>query len=88
MKPCFLPVPTNKAIRGTSLVVQWLRLSASMAGDTGSISGQGTNIPYAVPPEKKKKKRKKKVRVSNRDVTVIYESTFSKSDSEPLVYKL
>ena len=68
-------------------MVQWLRLSASMAGDTGSISGQGTNIPYAMPPEKKKK-RKKKVRVSNRDVTVIYESTFSKSDSEPLVYKL
>ena len=28
------------------------------------------------------------MRVSNRDVTVIYESSFSKSDSEPLLYKL
>lgn len=57
-----------------------------MAGDTGSVSGQGTNIPYAVPPGKKKKEKESES--FHRDVTVIYESTFSKSDSEPLVYKL
>jgi len=32
----------------TSLVVQWLRLHASNAGDAGSIPGQGTKILYAV----------------------------------------
>ena len=32
---------------GTSLAVQWLRLCTSTAGDTGSISGQGTKIPHA-----------------------------------------
>ena len=32
---------------GTSLVVKWLRLCASNAGDAGSIPGQGTKIPYA-----------------------------------------
>ena len=32
----------NKSRRlGTSLVVQWLRLQASAAGDTGWVSGQG-----------------------------------------------
>ena len=30
-----------------SLVVQWLRLCASTAGDAGSIPGQGTKIPHA-----------------------------------------
>ena len=30
--------------RGTSLVVQWLRLYASTAGGTGSIPCQGTKI--------------------------------------------
>ena len=29
----------------TSLVVQWVRLQASIAGGTGSIPGQGTKIP-------------------------------------------
>ena len=29
---------------GTSLVVQWLGLSATTAGGTGSIPGQGTKI--------------------------------------------
>ena len=33
---------------GTSLVVQWLRLSAFTAGGTGSIPGWGTKIPHAV----------------------------------------
>jgi hypothetical protein len=32
---------------GTSLAVQWLRLNASNAGDTGSISCWGTKILYA-----------------------------------------
>ena len=32
---------------GTSLEVQWLRLSASTAGGTGSIPDRGTKIPQA-----------------------------------------
>ena len=34
--------------RDTSLVVQWLRLSASNARGMGSIPGQGTKIPHAM----------------------------------------
>ena len=30
---------------GVSLAVQWLKLRASTARDTGSIPGQGTKIP-------------------------------------------
>ena len=37
----------KKKNTGTSLVVQWLRLHAFNAGDTGSIPGQGTKIPHA-----------------------------------------
>ena len=33
--------------QGTSLVVQWFRLSAYHAGGTGSIPGRGTKIPHA-----------------------------------------
>ena len=33
---------------GISLVVQWLRLCTSNAGDTGSTPGQGIKIPHAV----------------------------------------
>ena len=33
--------------QGTSLVVQWLRLLTSTAGDTGSIPSQGTKILHA-----------------------------------------
>ena len=33
--------------QATSLVVQWLRLSAPSAGDMGSIPGQGTKLPSA-----------------------------------------
>ena len=43
---------------GTSLVVQWLRLLASTAGDTGSIPGPGTKIPYAMQCSQKKKKKR------------------------------
>ena len=32
---------------GTALVVQWLRLRASVAGGMGSIANQETNIPHA-----------------------------------------
>jgi len=41
---------------GTFLAVQWLRLWASTAGGEGSISGQGTKIPYATWCVQKKKK--------------------------------
>ena len=38
---------TNKSNQwGTSLVVQWLRLHTSNAGDPGSIPGRGTKITY------------------------------------------
>ena len=35
-------------IHGTSLVIQWLRFSASNAESVGLIPGQGTKIPQAV----------------------------------------
>ena len=39
-----------------SLVVQWLILLSSYAGDMmGSIPHQGTKIPYALWPEENKK---------------------------------
>ena len=41
---------------GTALEVQWLRLRASTAGDTGSIPGGGTRIPHATWHGQKKKK--------------------------------
>ena len=34
--------------KGTSLVVQWLRIHLAMQGDMGLISGQGTKIPKAM----------------------------------------
>ena len=34
-------------MKGTLLVVQWLRLCAPNAGNTGFIPGQGTKIPHA-----------------------------------------
>ena len=36
-------------------MVQWLRLCASNAGDTGSIPGQGTKIPHDAQHRGKKK---------------------------------
>ena len=39
---------------GISLAVQWLRLHASNAGDTGLTPGQGTKIPHATWCGKKK----------------------------------
>ena len=38
-------------------MVQWLRPHASTAGGAGSILGQGTKIPHAVPQPEKKIKR-------------------------------
>ena len=34
--------PIKNILRGTSLVIQWLRLHAPNAGGPGSIPGQGT----------------------------------------------
>ena len=51
---------TAEIKRGTSLVLQWLGLCASIAGGTGSIPGRGTKIPQAVwcgPKQRKEKKR-------------------------------
>ena len=42
----------------TSLVVQWLRLRNSTAGDAGLIPGEGTKIPRAVRHGQKDKIRK------------------------------
>ena len=33
---------------GAPLAVQWLRLTTSTPGDTGSIPSQGTKIPHAI----------------------------------------
>ena len=45
----FANVRTYKiTTQGTSLVVQWLRLSASSARGMGSVTGLGTKIPYAL----------------------------------------
>ena len=48
----------RKTLLGISLVVQWLRLPASNAGDTSSIPGWGTKIPtcHVVWPKKKLEK--------------------------------
>ena len=44
-------------VHGTSLVVQWLRLHASTAGDAGSIHVKGTKILHAACGVAKKKKQ-------------------------------
>ena len=52
----------KKVNRGTSLVVQWLRLCASTAGGTGLIPGQETKTLHAVwcdPPNHNKIKIKR-----------------------------
>ena len=50
---------------GTSLVVQWLRLHASMARDVGSIPGQETKIPH---------KKKKKLEYTHVHSSIIHNS--------------
>ena len=44
-------------IIGTSLVAQSLRLCTSNTGGLGSIPGQRTRIPHAVPHDGAKKKK-------------------------------
>ena len=41
--------------KGTSLVVQWLRLRPSTAGDWGSIPGQGAKIVHPACRHQEKK---------------------------------
>ena len=43
--------------RGSFLVVQWLRLCASTAGDMGWIPGQGAKISHAMWQGQKEKKK-------------------------------
>ena len=45
--------------KGTSLVVQWLRLCTSTTGGSGAIPGQGTKIPHATRRGQKIKLKKK-----------------------------
>ena len=40
-------INSNSKQRGTSLVIQWLKLYASNARDAGSIPGWGTKSPHA-----------------------------------------
>ena len=47
----------EKNIYRSSLVVQWLRLHTSTAGDAGSIPGQEAKIPHAAHEAKRKKKQ-------------------------------
>ena len=49
----------RKTKLGTSLIVRWLRLCASIARGTGSIPGPGTNIPTYHVAQLKMKKRTK-----------------------------
>ena len=44
---------------GNFLVVQWLRLHTSTAGDTGPIPGWGIKILHVMWPKKKKRERNK-----------------------------
>ena len=49
----------SKVVSVTSLVIQWLRLKLSSAGDAGSTPGQGTKIPHVTLPKILKRKIKK-----------------------------
>ena len=50
---------------GAFLAVQWLRLWASTAGGKGSISGQGTKIPYTTWCVQKKTKKNQNSKCNN-----------------------
>ena len=50
----------RKKERGTSLVVQWLRLCTYNAGCTGSVPDWGTKIPHASGHGQKKKRRRRR----------------------------
>ena len=49
-------IPPNKSSNGTSLAVQWLRLHASNAEDSGSTPSRGTKILHTWRCVAKKKK--------------------------------
>ena len=49
--------------RETSLVVKWLRLHASKAGDVGSIPSWGSKIPHAMLWNQKKQNKTKQCQV-------------------------
>ena len=59
--------------RRTSLVVQWLRLRTSTAGDTGSIPGRETKILHAAQHGQKKKKKEYKERHSKQGEDIFEE---------------
>ena len=48
----------RKKLKGTSLMVQWLRLHAPNRGDMSSIPGYGSKIPHASQHGRKKGKEK------------------------------
>ena len=62
----------------TSLVVQWLRLHASNAGDAGSIPGQGTKILFLIlflaAKNKNSLKKKKKASFREKDTPAVQNS--------------
>ena len=76
----------KKPIKGTSLVVQWLRLCASTAGGMGSIPGQGIKILHGLWCSQKTNQQTKKPRnnaiCSNMDATRDYHTKCSKSERE------
>ena len=53
--------------RGTSQLVQWLRLLASTVGDAGLIPGQETKIPQAMLLSQAKKEQKERKRERERE---------------------
>ena len=60
-------------IAGTSLVVQWLRLRASIAGGTGSIPDWGTKIPHVMwPKTKQANKQNNMIAVLNGAINTVY----------------
>ena len=64
-----LGINLTKYIQGTSLVVQWLRLCASIAGGMGLIPGWGTKILHATQcSQKQKKKNLNKIYIYTRSI--------------------
>ena len=49
----------NDPSKGTSLVVQWLRLLTPMQGARVPLPGRGTKIPHATRRRQKRKKERK-----------------------------
>ena len=51
------PLTIKISGRGTSLVVQWLRLCLPMQGSAGLIPGQGTKVPHCLLAKNKTRSR-------------------------------